>query len=783
MATFPGLDSRFIVDLSLQQPFRDKDTGLPLRNGTLTFYEDCNRTTPKSVYTLSGGPSSYIYTDIGNVVTLNSAGYPTDSIYYFPYDGDPDTTTDIVTLYYVEVKNSSGTNQQPREAIPNFFESATDDTTNLDNFIPNGQFRANLNVGDITDDTECIAFGPWYFTRDSGSASSDNVTFNNLGITDTPEKYPRYECVLQNITPDSGDLTKDIRIRFKDVNKFASTTDKFTFKFSGRSKTGANVSVSAFVVYNFGTGGSPGSKTSLQIIPATDLTPSYTDVQGSFEFGVNDGITLGSNNDDYVEIAIRFPVDGAFTAAITDCVLALGDINLLEYPYITDEQDAAVYLGGSFPYPDEDGNDKFLPIRLGECGLEFDDSDVGKIYSTGYDTNNIADSELLCDGTSYSFTEKHNGVPLSRLGNKLTPASGTTFPIWGTGLDNMSSWNDASGTSYLYANNNTNGATTVSADGSAETKFTFDTAHTGADYGAISYYSGAYPTLVIELVAFGAQNAAPSAGTSGFTVSTTQTGTSLLKNKNNITTVDAATLTVAVSTPAKYFEFSNTTTDYYVWYTVDGAGDDPAPGGTGIEIHLVGTDTDAVVAVKTMTAVNGYQFTSVLMADASTLSGGEFWTYSSTAYDYYIWYTVDGVGTDPTPSGTGVQVDLASSDLAADVVESTLTAMNKTRFGVPDLRGQFLRGVDSGAGVDPDANSRYVLYSMLTPPNGDQIGTCQQSANLSHVHNFQWKDIFFTAGGPTGSDNNDTGNQKDTDASGITESRPINKYVHYVIKI
>ena len=44
---------------------------------------------------------------------------------------------------------------------------------------------------------------------------------------------------------------------------------------------------------------------------------------------------------------------------------------------------------------------------------------------------------------------------------------------------------------------------------------------------------------------------------------------------------------------AKYFTFSKAGTNYYGWFTSNGAGVDPAPSGTGVPIALVGSETTA----------------------------------------------------------------------------------------------------------------------------------------------------------------------------------------------
>ena len=116
-----ALDSRFVVTADLQGYFVHKDTGLPLAGGTVTFYEDENRTTLKDVYELTGTPPNYTYTQLPNPLNLSSVGtYMDDSNndvvpYYFPYDGTPTESTGTVQLYYAVVRDANGVEQLTRE--------------------------------------------------------------------------------------------------------------------------------------------------------------------------------------------------------------------------------------------------------------------------------------------------------------------------------------------------------------------------------------------------------------------------------------------------------------------------------------------------------------------------------------------------------------------------------------------------------------------------------------------------------------------------------------------
>lgn len=79
-----------------------------------------------------------------------------------------------------------------------------------------------------------------------------------------------------------------------------------------------------------------------------------------------------------------------------------------------------------------------------------------------------------------------------------------------------------------------------------------------------------------------------------------------------------------------------------------------------------------------------------------------------------------------------------------------------TTFNVPDLRGEFMRGLDDGRGVDA----------------GRVIGTAQAQAIQSHVHGVATSaGITFFSRGSSGAALDDGGN---TGATGGTETRPRN---------
>jgi len=74
-------------------------------------------------------------------------------------------------------------------------------------------------------------------------------------------------------------------------------------------------------------------------------------------------------------------------------------------------------------------------------------------------------------------------------------------------------------------------------------------------------------------------------------------------------------------------------------------------------------------------SIEEFQFTA-LQVNGNSLEG-KYFTYSTPLpTNYYVWFTVNGVGTDPTPGGTGIKVALINGDSAAQVASETADAID-----------------------------------------------------------------------------------------------------------
>lgn len=117
------------------------------------------------------------------------------------------------------------------------------------------------------------------------------------------------------------------------------------------------------------------------------------------------------------------------------------------------------------------------------------------------------------------------------------------------------------------------------------------------------------------------------------------------------------------------------------------------------------------------------------------------------------------------------------------VIGTKYGTVNSSSFTLPDLRGQFIRGWDNGAGVDPDAASRTALN--FGGATGDSIGTEQADAFEAHTHT-----VGRTSGVPSAPDEVADGTNQDnapntdmvTGSTGGNETRPTNVTVNFIIR-
>jgi hypothetical protein len=756
MAINPSQYSLLVAAPMLQDYLVDKDTGTPLAGGIVTFYKDNERSILKNVYYQTGTPGNYSYIQLANPMTLTSVGTIADDNgndvipFYFPYDEDD---SDIVETYYVTVysANQDGSPaalQFTRENFPfiSIADTPIDDQQDLINLMPNGQFTSHNDLPNDGlfpngDSSVTVAQGGsagWYYTKNNTSTDTDFVTFTQ--ILQEPNNLvgnPRFSINIECDATSGNDTFKELRMRFNNVNRFASDTQPYTFSFSGISNTASNIGVFLKLIKYFGAGG---SATELLTIEGFTLTGGYNQFSSTFIFGINSAATIGPNNDDYIELAIVLPATSTFDVDMTDFILTPGMVIFNDYPERPDNMVFANALTGSLPTPNPDGSDLYLPVVITQAGATFDTSTIGRIEWNINPEQTPGMNLLPCDGSVFLTSGYSSlGIPYSRLQAVLTNSVGVTsgLPLYGTGSTFATAYiMDLLPTNMRLVTNQA-GSETAAADGVIPTGFTFSVIHTGQTSG-LKAYSNGLNTLVGIANAVGAVTDA-AAATSGFTVSQT-VNNSLSYSVFNVTTIAASGIGAGT-----YFTFSVPGTNYYCWFTVNGAGADPAPGGTGIQVNLLTTYTAAEVARIVREAISGFQINKIIYTAANTITAGSYYTFNANGTTYSVWYRVNNAGSAPG-TGTPIEVTLVGNETAGTVTIKTALAIDNYSFAVPDFRGMFLRAFRGLGQFDINASTRFSQY--LTGVSGNRPGTTELDTFQSHLHDLLGTNLLGAAPTP-----------------------------------
>jgi hypothetical protein len=195
--------------------------------------------------------------------------------------------------------------------------------------------------------------------------------------------------------------------------------------------------------------------------------------------------------------------------------------------------------------------------------------------------------------------------------------------------------------------------------------------------------------------------------------------------------------------------------------------------GTGILSWVApassGTPSGMVIAFAGATCPTGY-----VPANGASLS-------QSTRATLYA--AIAAVNGDGSTNPTGVTADSGCPSASGC-------------FNAPDYRGRFLRGVDGGVGRDPDNATR---TAMATGGNtGDNIGSVQSDAFKSHGHNVLGSAGStpttlsnasaagfgaITSGTQAYYTNSNSSPSAYIQSTGGNESRPVNAYVNYCLKL
>lgn len=672
-------------------------TGKPLISGSMETFKALDHGTHKATY-----EDRDLSTPLPNPIPANAAGVLSDAVgapkpVYYADDEN----------YYLVIRDSLGNIVM---TVPNWnADNAFSTKPQIDeivttNFIPNAQFRSLVNGKTLysSDDLNVtnnilIARDGWYLRRDV-LTSTNIIEFKEfiVGQTDVPFN-PKYHLNF-SCSVTSTETEKDYTVDIGDVETFSN--QEMTFAIWVKSSTLSSIEI--LTDQDFGTGG---SAQVLTIVDSFQLTSGWTQFQTTFTTADVSGKTVGTDNK--FRIRVRVPLNAICNIDISEPQLNIGDTTL-EFDYQPSIMNDGNASKDAIPQPAKANgvDDSFKSLSIDADGIT-------NIWMPAVPTSfigwlpvlTVPDGWLEANGQTLSGIESETST-YRRLRNVINAD-------YGAGDDGFWSFSPGASAFTTITCNKFDTNTTDIVDGT--TGFTFATEQQGGDKGFNVALTAAGQITVTNknngVVTDGA------AGTTGFTVTVTQQGTAVLPE---ITEID-----VVAPGAGQYFLISSTTTDYYVWFTVDNVGADPAVGGrTGIKVATTSGGTGTTYAAIIRLALSGCEQSSIIYADASTLTPGDYFLIYNSATTFVPWYRIDGAGTEPVVSGTKFPIDVASGDLAVAVNTETQAELLTILFKVPAISGYFIRGWDHGAGIDPDAANRWEAPDIVS--QGDAIGTIQE---------------------------------------------------------
>lgn len=340
--------SLLIAAPMLQDYLVDKDTGLPLSNGTITMYQDNSRTTLKNWYYQVGTPGNYTYITLPNPMTLSAVGTTMDGNnndiipFYYPYDENSETP--VAQPYYVVVKDSGGEVQFTRENFPynpNGISPADTIPTN-NNLIVNNVFWRNagsLNASTLSSTIEINGDTLYFATiapsQHDGYLMSDIQFYKDANNGTDAINFYQFVPPASNPTfPDQileGDVTPEFYLNVQCTGAGTETRKYVQIPLSLHVKSLSGYTNLNFTVQAMAVPGSSNPEITISLfqylgtgVLSPAVIPEETITLGNSweKYVVNvpipsaANLTLGNGGDDALYIQIGYPTAATFNINI-----------------------------------------------------------------------------------------------------------------------------------------------------------------------------------------------------------------------------------------------------------------------------------------------------------------------------------------------------------------------------------------------------------------------------------------------------------------------------------
>lgn len=194
------------------------------------------------------------------------------------------------------------------------------------------------------------------------------------------------------------------------------------------------------------------------------------------------------------------------------------------------------------------------------------------------------------------------------------------------------------------------------------------------------------------------------------------------------------------------YQFENTLVTsnlYYVWYTVDGSGSDPASSGIGIRVDLLSSDDAAAVATKTKAAIVAFPVTGI--SAITTVSPTQF-TFETT---------ILGQGPNTVPQATDIDTGFTFGGSTGNpsvwshvTLDPNTPLTNGTQIGKEITLEFFVDDIDY-INVSPAKHIIFPAQPGPPPPNSNFImtdGFGSLTVNIDNTNKFVkliWNGSFW----------------------------------------
>lgn len=327
-------DTRYIPAFSINTIITNKDDAAALANGTVNFYSDVSRTTPKAVYRLAGYPN-YYFESLGYSLTLSSIGTFVDQDgnpvvpYFFPYDASGNEE-----LYYITCYSQNSIFQFDREAVP-YLQSSGDVTTQTEttsiNQVSNPQFVEKLFEGtnytySVTG-SQTTPIAPGWDLITSGTGTVQVQQLSNIAATE-PTSPPYAMQFL------STGLTGTYKLRQRIYQSPKLFYDKYV-----ASSFIVSVSSTAVILLRFEPSSGGSYDLNIDQVAATGTYTTLSDVTLFNQSASTDPATTG-----YVDLVFYIPVGVTVSlSSVQLLTVAASDAQIAFQQQSTPQQQSFLY--------------------------------------------------------------------------------------------------------------------------------------------------------------------------------------------------------------------------------------------------------------------------------------------------------------------------------------------------------------------------------------------------------------------------------------------------------